>query len=202
MYLEGLPRHSGHSKKKTHLAGTTRNFTFDLKETSSNVLPIALKMIKIATKRGWTEAEGDEIFAFLQHRSFNASDIASPSFRALLLRINADSAAEPEFRVINLLKEGDGPQKVELYYCDPKSVFLEIITNIDAGESDLFFHAVIDKLVNRWFTAHANSGTWWEKQQIKVGPDVAIGAALLYFDGVHIKQNLGLQSAYRKSMHL
>jgi hypothetical protein len=41
-----------------------------------------------------------------------------------------------------------------------------------------------------------------EKQQIKVGPDVAIGAAVLYFDGVHIKQNIGLQNAHRKSMHL
>jgi hypothetical protein len=83
-----------------------------------------------------------------------------------------------------------------------KSVVLEIITNVDAGELDPFFHAVIDSDGHRWFTAHANSGTWWEKQQKKVGPDVAIGAALFYLDGVHIKQNIGLQAAYRKSMHL
>lgn len=193
-YLEGLQRHS---KKKTR---TSRNLTFDLQEPSSNLSATELKLVEIATKRGWTEAEGDEILAFVQHRSFNVSDITSSTFRALLRRIQTDSAAEPEFRIINLWKEGDGSQKVELYYRDLKSVFLEIITNVDAGELDLFFHAVIDKLGNRWFTAHANSGTWWEKQQKKVGPDVAIGAALAYFDGVHIKQTIGLQGAYRKSM--
>ena len=196
IYLDGLPRHV---RKK---ASAARNVTFDLQEPSSNLSPTELMLVEIATKRGWTEAEGDEFLAFLQHRDFNASDIASPSFRALFLRLKADSAAEPEFRVVNLWKEGDGEQKVELHYRDVKSVFLEIITNVDAGELDLFFHAVIDSDGHRWFTAHANSGTWWEKQQKKVGPDVAIGAALFYLDGVHIKQNIGLQAAYRKSMHL
>ena len=49
----------------------------------------------------------------------------------LFHKINSDSAAEPEFEVINLWKEGDGQQKVDLFICDLKSVFLEIITSID-----------------------------------------------------------------------
>ena len=110
IYLDGLPRHV---RKK---ASAARNVTFDLQEPSSNLSPTELMLVEIATKQGWTEAEGDEFLAFLQHRDFNASDIASPSFRALFLRLKADSAAEQEFRVVNLWKEGDGEQKVELHY--------------------------------------------------------------------------------------
>ncbi len=88
IYLNGLPRHV---RKKTSAA---RNVTFDLQEPSSNLSPTELKLVEIATKRGWTEAEGDEFLVFLQHIDFNASDIASPSFRALFLRLKADSTAE------------------------------------------------------------------------------------------------------------
>ena len=95
--------------------------------------------------------------------------------------------------------EGDGVQKVELYIRDLKSVFLEILTHADVGELDLFFRAIIDHSGNRRYTAHANSGTWWEDKQRRLGSDVEVGAALLYFDGTHIKQNIGVQGCYRKS---
>ena len=62
---------------------------------------------------------------------------------------------------------------------DLKSVFLEILTHADVDELDLFFRAIIDHSGNRWYTAHANSGTWWEDKQRKLGSDVAVGAAVL-----------------------
>ena len=60
MYLEGLPRHA---KEKMR---TARNLNFDLQEPSSNLSPSELKLVEMSMKRGWTEAEGDCIFAIYE----------------------------------------------------------------------------------------------------------------------------------------
>ena len=195
-YLEGLPRHARNNDSRA------RTLAFDFPAPSSSISTSELMFADLASNRGWTDLEADAVLKVLKDRSFNISEISSNSMRALFHKINSDSAAEPEFEVINLWKEGDRPQKVELFIRDLKGVFLEIITSVDPSELDLYFHAVIDKHGKRWFTVHANSGLWWEKAQKKVGPNVAVGAALFFIDGVHLKQHIGLQAAYCKSKHL
>ncbi len=79
------------------------------------------KLIDLATERGLPkEHDGEEI---------------------LLMMLNPDQDSEPGFRGINLWREGDEKQKVELHIQDLKNVFLEILTHADVGESDLFLHA-------------------------------------------------------------
>ncbi len=199
-HVQGMKSHERTRKHKR-----ARNVTYDMnpgcnpRDKRRNFTATETRLLDLAIKRGWSTAEGEEVLSFLRSPSFNASDIRCTSFRNLLLRLEEDLDAEPEFRCINLWKEGDGKQKVELHLRDLKSVFLELLTHTNVGELDLFFRAIIDKRGNRWYTAHANSGTWWEDQQTRLGSDVAVGAALLYFDGTHIKQNIGVQGAYRKS---
>ena len=80
-----------------------------------------------------------------------------------------------------------------------KELFLEILTDEKVGAVDLFSQPKFDKNGRRWFTAHANSGEWWEEAQEKVGPDTAIGAGSAFFDGAHILQNVGINAAYGMS---
>ena len=196
-----MKRHE-RTRKHKRARNATLHMNSGLQDIRRNFTATEIKLLDLATKRGWSIAEGEEVISILRCPRFKASDIRSTSFRNLLLRLEEDQDAEPEFRCINLWKEGDGKQKVELLIRDLESVFLEILTHADVGELDLFFRAVIDKRGNRWYTAHANSGTWWEDQQKRLGLDVAVGAALLYFDGTHIKQNIGVQGAYRKSKRI
>jgi len=200
-HVQGMTRHVRTRKHKR-----ARNVTLDTSSKCGspdgarrNWTDSEIKLLDLSVKRGLPIRHVEEMLEMMRSPGFNISDIRCSSFRNLLLRLEDDQDSEPEFQCFNLWKEGDGVQKVELYIRDLKSVFLEILTHADVGELDLFFRAIIDHSGNRWYTAHANSGTWWEDKQRRLGSDVAVGAALLYFDGTHIKQNIGVQGCYRKS---
>ena len=72
-----------------------------------------------------------------------------------------------------------------------KGLFLEILTAAKIGGVHLFADPKIDKDANRWFTADANTGIWFEEIQEAVGPDTAVGAACAFFDAAHRKVTHG-----------
>ncbi len=70
------------------------------------------------------------------------------------------------------------------------------------GGVNLFADPKIGKDGNQWFTADANSGTWFEEFQEAVGLDTALGAAFAFFDAAHIWQNVGVMAVYGTPMNL
>jgi hypothetical protein len=115
-----------------------------------------------------------------------------------------DKGKELTFHCADFWVEEDGELEVKMYYRCFKEVLLEILTDANVGAVDLFSQPIFDKNGRRWFTAHANSGEWWEEVQEKVGPDTAIGAGKVFFDGAHILQNVGVNAGpgYGMSKHL
>ena len=90
------------------------------------------------------------------------SDIKSFTFRSLLARLDLEES-EPEFECFDLWVEEDGEQEVKMHARKFKGLFLEILTDAKIGGVNLFADPKIGKDGNRWFTADANSGTWFQE---------------------------------------
>jgi hypothetical protein len=158
-------------------------------------------LLEIYSERGWAAGDGDKVLTMLRDSRFKLSDIKSFTFRSLLARLDREES-EPEFECFDLWVEEDGEQEVKMHARKFKGLFLEILTDAKIGGVNLFADPKIGKDGNRWFTADANSGTWFEEFQEAVGPDIALGAACAFFDAAHIWQNMGVMAVYGTLMHL
>ena len=189
---EGAPRKKARIVSYSESAGNVGNtevigfMTFTYSER---------KLLDLYCRRGWSAAEGNEVLQLLRDPNFKRSDIRNVAFRNLLTRLDRGNSG-PEFACRDFWIDEDGEQEVKMYVRGFKELFLEILTDEKVGAVDLFSQPKFDKNGRRWFTAHANSGEWWEEAQEKVGPDTAIGAGSAFFDGAHILQNVGINAAY------
>ena len=204
-YVDSMgPRPEGASRKKARKVSYSES-TGDVGNGKSIGLSeftyAERKLLDLYCRKGWSAAEGEEVLQLLRDPMFRASDIKSVAFRNLLTRLDRGESA-PQFHCLDFWVEEDGDQEVKMYFRDFKDVFLEIITDENVGAVDLFSRPRFDDDGNRWFTAHANSGEWWEEVQEKVGWDTAIGAGKVFFDGAHILQNVGINAGYGMSKHL
>ena len=202
-YVDNMPRPDGAPRKKSRIvsysesagnAGNGESISFRAFTYAER------KLLGLYCRKGWSAAEGEEVLQLLRDPKFKSSDIRSVAFRNLLCRL--DRGEGPKFHCADFWVEEDGDQEVKMYYRFFKDVILEILTDANVGAVDLFSQPIFDNIGRRWFTAHANSGEWWEEAQEKVGPDTAIGAGSCFFDGAHLWQNFGVNAGYGMSRHL
>jgi hypothetical protein len=77
-------------------------------------------------------------------------------------------------QVINMHKDRDGPQVLELFTRPAKKVLRELIGDLSlAGHQHFAFHEYNDPHGNRLFAGDANRSVSFQLAQIKIGSDKA-----------------------------
>jgi hypothetical protein len=96
-----------------------------------------------------------------------------------------------DLQVINMHKDGDGPQILELFTRPAEKVLRELIGDLRlAGHRHFAFHEYKDPHGNRLFAGDANGSVSFQLAQIKIGidSDKVPVSILLYIDGTFLKK--------------
>ena len=103
-----------------------------------------------------------------------------------------------DLKVINMHKEGDGPQILELFARPVKKVRKLIADMRLAGHQHFAFHEYKDPHGNRLFSGDANGSVSFQLAQIKVGDCKVSVSIVLYIDGTFLKKRIPIRPVYSK----
>jgi hypothetical protein len=119
-----------------------------------------------------------------------------------LLQAAIDSG---DLQVINMHKDGDGLQILELFTRPTEKVLRKLIGDLRlAGHQHFAFHEynLKDPHGNRLFASDANGSVSFQLAQIKIGPDKVPVSIVLYIDGTFLKKGIPIQPVYSENCTL
>jgi hypothetical protein len=106
-----------------------------------------------------------------------------------------------DLQVINMHKDGDGPQILELFTRPGEKVLRELIGDLRlAGQQHIAFHEYQDSHGNRLFAGDANRSVSFQLAQIKIGIDKVLVSIVLYIDGIFLKEGIPIRPVYRENL--
>jgi hypothetical protein len=102
-----------------------------------------------------------------------------------------------DLQVINMHKDGDGPQILELFARPVEKVLRELIGDLRfAGHQHFAFHEYKDPHGNRLFAGDANGSVSFQLAQIKIGNDKVPVSNVLCIDGTFLKKGIPIRPVY------
>ena len=104
-----------------------------------------------------------------------------------------------DLKVVNMHKEGGGPQILELFARPVEKVLRELIADMRlAGHQHFAFHECKDPHGYRLFAGDANGSVSFQLAQIKVGDGKVPVSIVLYIDGTFLKKGIPIRPVYTK----
>ena len=108
-----------------------------------------------------------------------------------------------DLQVINMHKDGDGPQILELFTRPGEKVLRELIGDLRLASHQHFaFHEYKDPHGNRLFAGDANGSVSFQLAQIKIGNDKVPVSIVLYIDGTFLKKGTPIRPVYHKCIYI
>jgi hypothetical protein len=134
----------------------------------------------------------DLISDVLKNPEFNADEVDTDMLRRLEAAIDSG-----DLKVINMHKEGDGPQILELFARPVEKVLRELVADMRlAGHQHFAFREYKDPHGNRLFAGDANGSVSFQLAQIKVGDGKVPVSIVLYIDGTFLKKGIPIRPVY------
>ena len=134
----------------------------------------------------------DLIKNVLKNPEFNADDVDTNMLQRLQAAIDSG-----DLQVINMHKDGDGPQVLELFARPVEKVLRELIGDLRlAGHQHFAFHEYKDPHGNRLFAGDANGSVSFQLAQIRIGNDKVPVSIVLYIDGTFLKKGIPIRPVY------
>lgn len=122
----------------------------------------------------------------LHNPDFNADDVDTD-----MLKRFADSIDSGDLEIINMHKDGDGPQKLELFKRPAEKVLRELMSDIRLSGCQHFgFKEYLDPHGNRLFAGHANGSVTFQIAQTRVGQGKVPVSLVIYIDATYIKRGI------------
>jgi hypothetical protein len=102
-----------------------------------------------------------------------------------------------DLKVINMHKDGDEPQVLELFTRPAEKVLRELIGYLRlAGHQPFAFHEYKDPHGNKLFAGDANGSLSFQLAQIKIGIDKVPVSIVLYIDGTFLRKGIPIRPIY------
>jgi hypothetical protein len=134
----------------------------------------------------------DLIKIVLKNPDFNADDVDTDMLQSLQAAI--DSC---DLQFINMHKDGDGQQVLELFAWPVEKVLCELIGGLCLASHQHFaFREYKDPHGNRLFAGDANGEVSFQLAQIKIGNNKVPVSIVLYIDGKFLKKGIPIRSVY------
>ena len=138
----------------------------------------------------------DLIKDVLKNPEFNADDVDTDMLQRLQAAIDSG-----DLKVIDMHKDGDGPQVLELFARPVEKVLRELIGDMRlAGHQHFAFNEYKDPHGNRLFAGDANGSVSFQLAQIKIGNDKVPVSIVLYIDGTFLKKGIPIRPVYSECL--
>jgi hypothetical protein len=120
----------------------------------------------------------------LKNPDFNANDVDTDMLQRLQAAIDSG-----DLQVINMHKDGGGPQVLELFVRPVEKVLRDLIGDLRlAGHQHFAFHEYKDPQGNRLLAGDANRSVSFQLAQIKIGNDKVPVSIVLYILTAHFSR--------------
>jgi len=130
----------------------------------------------------------------LKNPDFNAEEVDSN----MMDRLNR-AIEDGDFEIIDMWKEGDGPQEVKFYFRNLEKVLRELMADIRlAGNQHFSFKMSKNSKGERIFGGDANGSVSFELAQLRIGPNRVPLSLVLYIDGTFMKNGMPVRPIYCK----